>query len=160
MVKNNRYISILKFAAEKLENDEYVSLQNVIYHLKNQGFEINSEYKYYQFVEYIKKIFEHPVHDDIIDRIYNEGSLVTIKQKSSTSWIYHNMFMTTDSYQNYIDYKELQEARESSEEARKYAIWALIVSAVSIFITIFLSFHTQTVLMDKQQFSNLIRIFN
>ena len=119
--RENLHVAILRFGEDKLENG--VTFDELRQHLQDLGFTVDQEY--------LVLLFYHSY--EAIEPSGRGGS-----EAISKSGV--RAMLTADSYFRLIDYIELKEARESSQSARRYARYAMILTAVlaaaSILITV------------------------
>ncbi len=155
--KSNRYIAILSYAANKLENDQHVDLGELVSFLENSNFSLDKSATRQQFESYCAVIFDRSV-SYAFDRTKTKGTQRKLVLKTPIDKSYSSLYMTPQAYQDYLELKELKEARESAQQARKYAIWAITVSIIALVASIWTSLAPQEIYIDDSQVNEITEI--
>lgn len=102
--KDNLYITMLRYGRERMESGESVkSISEMSEYLRGEG---------------------HEFHKSQLDNIFVDAfQRFTVKTGGSTQYT-----LTMGSYFNLLEHEELQEARQSSADAKRMAFWAIIIS--------------------------------
>lgn len=133
--KDDLYIAILKYGKEHL--GENVTPEGLIKHLKENKYDFNAD-------------------GNDFKRLY----LDVFSLREGRGFGYDRpSIMKMEAYFRLLEHEELQDARESSKEARKYAVIAIWISIFAMIISITISIiqlNTSTKI-DDAQFQKLIQ---
>lgn len=137
MKSNNLYITALEYAEEQLNNHKGVSSLELKEHLQKKGFsfDLEKEPDYSHFV-----LLYHAII----------GEKAAVDAKTGVSNFTYQM--SIGAYFNLIEYKELKEARKTSQNAMTRSTIAICVSIVAMIISSAISLYqtnTPTNLSDQ-----------
>ena len=124
-------------------------------------------HKYIEILEYAFKTKEFTkseaeqalgLTDEEFDR-YIPGNVANHAPNGSESGENQKWMMHQEAFINYLEYIELNEARQSSKEAKKLSLFAIGISAIlalaSIVISVYQLSTTPIIQIDSQQVTNL-----
>ncbi len=140
-MKNNEekdiYIEAIKFGKERLQKKLITRTQDLDEHLKSKGFHVPGG-------DFLNGIFL-----DVFGTQF-------MRNKNFPS---EPSYLNSDAYFKWLDYEELKQARKSSEQAKKMAIWAICISGIFAFISIVLTITQMTyatkVYLDENQYNEI-----
>ncbi len=140
-MKNNEekdiYIEAIKLGKDRLQKKLKTSTYDLDEHLKSKGFHVPDG-------EFLNGIFLDVFGTQFMRNrsLPNEPS-----------------YLNSDAYFKWLDYEELKQARKSSAEAKKMAIWAICISGIFAFISIVLTItqmtYTTKVYLDEDQYNEI-----
>jgi len=141
MTKNqgNIYLDALEYGEEHLINRHPIERKQLQKYLEDKGFKFVTK-------EEIR----------LLDDIGREAFFIYVGDPSNRKY-----YLNIEGYFKLLDYRELSEARKSSNEARKYAIMAIIISFITMLVSIYFSYMTleQKTTIDNEQFKVIENIW-
>ena len=142
----NLYLSILSYGEEMLQKQAPVKPDELYNHLMEQGYEFNTAFSRSVLNTYFGSIFFGA--SNLIDSATGELNKSVHEAEA---------FITPESYQNFLDYKELEEARKSSRQARTYAVFAIVLTVITLLVSIVFSYLQlrQTQSINPEQFKTI-----
>jgi len=130
--QENIYIDALEFGVRNLKDGiSYNVLKN---HLEKKGYNIEGKFAKYFRTWFYSTFFNDPQTKDAIRALSGDSSISGYIEESQ--YDKDKSPLMAEGYFNLMDYKELEEARESSRQAQKTAKWAIIIAGLLAFISI------------------------
>lgn len=120
--QKNVYLEGLEFGEELLNKGEPVSYENLKKHLETCGYKFETEAEQYLLKDFARETFH----------IYVEGGDDWKKRSQH--------YINTEGYFKLLEYRELNQARASANEARKYAIAAIVIAIITLLVSIVFSY--------------------
>jgi magnesium-transporting ATPase (P-type) len=133
--KKDMYLTALEYGEKSLNEGWPVTFNTLKKHLEGHGF-----------------IFETEEKERLLKDLSRESFHIYIED--GEKWKDAPHYINTEGYFKLLDYRELKEARSSSKEARYYAIIAIVISIITLFVSIYFSNKAlnQDIKLDSNQF--------
>ena len=142
MTKNqgNIYLDALEYGEKHLINRHPVEKKDLQKYLEDKGYK-----------------FETKEEERLLNDLGREAFFIYVGDPSNRKY-----YLNIEGYFKLLDYRELNEARKSSNEARKYAIMAIIISFITLFVSIYFSNKAlrQKTTIDSGQFNIIENIWH
>ncbi|MCK4345989.1 MAG: hypothetical protein KAX05_11950 [Bacteroidales bacterium] len=136
--QENIYIDALEYGVRNLKKGiSYTDLEN---YLKEKDYNIEGEFAKYFKTWFYSTFFNDPQTKNAIRALSGDTSISGWLDKSP--YDEDKSPLMAEGYFNLMDYKELEEARESSRKAHKTAIWAIFIAGLLAFISIVFQFYS------------------
>ncbi len=124
--QQNIYIDALEYGVNNLK--EGISYNDLEKHLKEKGYNIKGKFAKYFKTWFYSTFFNNPQTKKAIRALSGDTSISGYIEESQ--YDKDKSPLMAEGYFNLMDYKELEEARESSRQAQKTAKWAIIIAGI------------------------------
>lgn len=136
--QENIYIDALEYGVRNLKGG--ISYTDLEKHLIEKGYNIEGKFAKYFKTWFYSTFFNDPQTKDAIRALSGDSSISGYIDGSQYDEIKSPLM--AEGYFNFMDYKELEEARKSSRKAHKTAICAIIIAGLLAFISIVFQFYS------------------
>lgn len=124
--QQNIYIDTLEYGVRNLKDG--ISNNDLEKHLKEKGYNIDGKFGKYFKTWFYSTFFNDPQTKKAIRALSGDTSISVYIEESQ--YDKDPSPLMAEGYFNLMDYKELEEARESSKQAQKTAKWAIIIAGI------------------------------
>jgi len=132
--QKNIYLNALEFGEKLLNKGETVTFNKLQEHLKKRGY-----------------VFETQAEEQLLRDLAREAFHIYVSD--GDKWKEEPSYLNVEGYFKLLEYRELNEARKSSREARRYAIFAIVLSIFTLVVSIYFSYkelNNETIINSKQ----------
>lgn len=137
--RENIYIAAIQYGKEKLSKKETTIKEDLREFLTLQGYNIPN--------------------DLFLDNLFLDT--FGTQMMRNKGWAHEKSYLNSDSYFKLLDHEELRHAEESSREAKKWAVIAIVISAFLALFSILLSWyeitHPTEIYINETQFEELVQ---
>jgi len=142
MAKNqgNIYLDALEYGEHQLIKRQAITRQQLRKYLEDKGY------------KFITKGERQSLND-----LGREAFFIYVGDPSNRKY-----YLNIEGYFKLLDYRELNDARKSSKEARRYAVVAIAISIITLLVSIYFSYKVlkQEITVDSRQFKVIENIWH
>jgi len=142
MIKKRRniYLDALEYGEEQLSKRQPIESRDLKKYLKDKGYKFSTREE-----------------ERLLNDLGREAFQIHFSDPSNRKY-----YLNIEGYFKLLEYRELNDARKSSKEAKQYAVAAIVIATITLLVSIYFSNKVlkQEMVIDSEQFKVIENIWH